>query len=66
VLLRFLSNSVHAAHMEGALRHLHNLVSSQAMASLQGEECGMEEILGSAGAMSMLLMLLQVWGQEQG
>eukprot|EP00967_Tisochrysis_lutea_P037280 scaffold44800_cov22-Tisochrysis_lutea.AAC.2 len=66
VLLRSLSTSVHSAHMEGALRHLHHLVvskpSSTWASSLVGDG-GMEGILGAAGAVSVLLMLLQA-GQK--
>ncbi|KAF5830681.1 hypothetical protein DUNSADRAFT_14196 [Dunaliella salina] len=62
VLLRFLGTSVHPAHMEGALRHLHHLVVSKrgcSWASSLAGDGGMEEILGAAGGVSVLVMLLQ-------
>jgi len=69
VLLRSLSTSVHSAHMEGALRHLHHLVvskpSSTWASSLVGDG-GMEGILGAAGAVSVLLMLLQDGSRPEG
>jgi nitrate reductase gamma subunit len=60
VLLRFLGTSVHASHMEGALRHLHNLLVPRASASpILVEEDALEVVLGAAGSIPILLALLQ-------